>query len=62
MRDAVNVPLDQLTTEEVNEQWALPSYARKKMARKAAMGLKRVYHEHQCNGDCNHVNQWDQRI
>eukprot|EP00959_Pyramimonas_sp_CCMP1952_P311831 6526141-Pyramimonas_sp.AAC.1 len=61
MRDAVNVPPDQLTTEEANGQWALPSYTRKRMARKVAMGLRRAFHEHQYNGGCNHVNQWDQR-
>eukprot|EP00959_Pyramimonas_sp_CCMP1952_P221723 4635040-Pyramimonas_sp.AAC.1 len=32
------------------------------MARRTAMGMKRIYQEHQCNGGCNHVSQWDQRI
>eukprot|EP00959_Pyramimonas_sp_CCMP1952_P094956 1985782-Pyramimonas_sp.AAC.1 len=62
MKEAVNAPPDQLATEEVNGKWDLPYYARKKMARSSAMNLKRIYQEHQCDGDCNHASQWDRRI
>eukprot|EP00959_Pyramimonas_sp_CCMP1952_P050789 1061015-Pyramimonas_sp.AAC.1 len=62
MNDEVNVPPEQLTAEEINGQWALPSLSRKKMARKVAVDLRKAYQEQQRNGNCNHVNQWDQRI
>eukprot|EP00959_Pyramimonas_sp_CCMP1952_P090396 1892436-Pyramimonas_sp.AAC.1 len=32
------------------------------MARKTAMSLKRIYQEHQCNGNYHHASQWNRRI
>eukprot|EP00959_Pyramimonas_sp_CCMP1952_P298893 6251784-Pyramimonas_sp.AAC.1 len=58
----MNVSLDQTAIEEVNEKWDLPYYARKKTARDNAVNLRRIYQEHQYNGDRHHTSQWDQRM
>eukprot|EP00959_Pyramimonas_sp_CCMP1952_P150818 3156353-Pyramimonas_sp.AAC.1 len=62
MSDEVNAPPEPPAAEGINGQWALPSHSRKKMARKISVGLRKAYQEHQCNGNCNHVHQWGQRI
>eukprot|EP00959_Pyramimonas_sp_CCMP1952_P461238 9481258-Pyramimonas_sp.AAC.3 len=62
MNDESNAPPEPSSNEEVEGQWILPAHERKKAARKVSINLRKAYKSHECNFNCNHVDEWAKRI